>query len=270
MEALGVLFIVGIIFAVVISNSKQKQKMEATFGWLGGKLGGGYDIAKRRAWGNLANATVEYRFTTRGSGKSATYWTEIDAEVPPQYPLRLFIRKHGWADQGKIERGEMIDVIVDDRAFDDRFLVEAAPADIARMLLDPRERSYLLGLSETLWLEITTVKDGDRALLRLAIRTWIYDIGDATRGIEAMAAIAGRLRDAYSKVEEASETRDVGSPYRPMLDDGAARESADARLQEVARVDRIRTDRAAREQMVAVVIIVGFVLGCIFVLAASH
>lgn len=269
MEALGVLFLVGLVVAIVIGNSKHKQKMQMTFSWLGEKLGGGYDIEKRRAWGNVANATVEYRFATRGSGKSTTYWTEIDAEVPPQYPLRLFVRKHGWADQGKIDRGEMIDVIVGDRTFDDRFLVEAAPADVARMLLDQRERGYLVALSETLWLEITTVRDGDRALLRLAIRSWIYDISDAMRGVEAMAAIAGRLREAYSKVAQETETRDVGSPYRPMLDDGAAREAADARLQEVARVDHVRTLRAAREQLIAVVIIVAFVVLCIFVLAAA-
>jgi hypothetical protein len=235
-----------------------------TFSWLGEKLGGGYDAEQRRAWGEVANATVEYRLTTRGSGKSTTYWTEIDAEIPARYPLRMFVRKHGWLDQGKIDRGEMVDVIVGDLAFDQRFMVEAAPADVARLLLDPRERGYLLALSETLWLEITTVRDGERALLRLSIMSWIYDITDAMRGIEAMAAIAGRLREAYATVEQATEVKDVGSPYRPMLDDGAARVAADERLQEVARVDDVRTKRAAREQLVAVAIIMAFVMVCIF------
>jgi len=270
MEALGVLIIVGLIVGVVFANSRQKQKLQLTFSWMGDKLGGGYDAAKRRAWGELANAKVEFRFTTRGSGKSTTYWTEIDAEIPAKYPLRLFIRKHGWLDQGKIDRGEMVDVIVGDPEFDDHFLVEAAPADVARLLLDRRERAYLLALSDKLWLEVTSVHDGDRAMIRLAVRQWVYDVNDAMRGVEAMAAIAGRLRDAYVNVEQATEVRDVGTPYRPMLDDGAAREAADARLQEVARVDHIRTERAAREQVVAIVVIVVFVLIAIFAMAGSH
>lgn len=269
MEALGVLLLVGIFVAAAISSSRQKEKTEKLLRWLGENLHGGHDTKVKLAWGEVGGAKIWYRLTTRGSGKSTTYWTEVDVEVPSQYPLRFFLRKHGWLDQGKIERGEMVDVIVGEPLFDQAFLVEAAPADIARMLLDQRERTYLLGLADKLWFEITTHTVGTKAHLKLSIRSWVFDIGDAMHAIEAMAAIGGRLRDAYAASERAAEVKDVGSPYRPMLDDSSARAAADKRLAEVARVDKIRTNRAAREQLFAVALVVIFVVIAMVALLAK-
>ena len=260
MEALGVLLIVGVIIAASIASSRQREKIDKLLRWLGENLHGGHDTKVKLAWGEVGGAKVWYRLTTRGSGKNTTHWTEVDVEVPAQYPLRFFLRKHGWLDQGKIERGEMVDVIVGEPLFDQQFLVEAAPADIARLLLDQRERTYLMGLAQKLWFEITTHTVGTKTHLKLSIRSWVFDIADAMCAIEAMAAIGGRLREAYAASERAAEVKDVGSPYRPMLDDTSAREAADKRLAEVARVDRIRTHRAAREQMVAVMGVVLFVI----------
>jgi hypothetical protein len=269
MEALGILIIFGLVVAIVIGNKKQREKLAMTFGWMGEKLGGGKDVEKRIAWGEIGGAQIWFRMTTRGSGKSTTYWTEVDAEIPEKYPLRLFVRKHGWGDQGKIERGDMVDVVVGDPAFDDQFLVEAAPAEVARILLDPRERSYLLLLAQTLHFDINTMRTDDNAIIRLAVRQWIFDINDAMRACEAMAAIAGRVRDAYAAVERANEAKDTGSPYRPMLDDGAARVAADKRLAEVAHVDEVRTQRAARDQMITTVALLVIAIVAIFAFAAN-
>ena len=267
--ALGILFLVGVVVAIVIANRKQKEKLAMTFGWMGEKLGGGKDVEKRVAWGEIGGAQIGFRMTTRGSGKSTTYWTEVDAELPAKYPLRLFVRRHGWRDQTKIDRGEMVDVIVGDPEFDNRFLVEAAPAQIARILLDPRERSYLMQLEERLHFDIDTITVDGKAILRFAVRDWIYDINHAMRACEAMAAIAGRVRDAYAAVEREPETKDMGSPYRPMLDDAPARAAADARLAEVARIDKVRTERTAREQMVAVALLVVFAFVAIIAIAMT-
>src|SRR5579859_7204539 len=43
-----------------------------------------------------------------------------------------------------VERGRAIDLVLGDQAFDDSFLVEAAPADVARALLDQQTRTALL------------------------------------------------------------------------------------------------------------------------------
>ena len=240
--------------------SRQRQKTELLLKWLGEKLDGGHDTKVKLAWGEVGGAKVWYRLTTRGSGKSTTYWTEVDVEVPSQYPLRFFLRKHGWLDQGKIDRGEMVDVIVGDDAFDHRFLVEAAPAEVARILLDPRERSYLLQLADSQEFDIDTIRTDNKAVLRLSMHNWIFDINDAMRACEAMAAIAGRVRAAYAAVESATEVRDVGSPYRPQLDDTEARAAAEARLAEVARIDQLRTSRLAGQQTFAVAIVLLFLV----------
>jgi hypothetical protein len=271
MVFLGILVIAGLVVAVVVAHQKQKQKLAMTFGWMGEKLGGGKDLEKRTAWGQIGGADIWFRMTTRGSGKSTTYWTEVDAEIPSKYPLRLFIRKHGWGDSGKVERGDMVDVIVGDPVFDERFLVEAAPAEVARILLDPRERAYLLTLAQTLHFDINSMNtDAGDAIIRLAVRQWIYDINDAMRACEAMAAIAGRVRDAYAAVDRAGEAKDTGSPYRPMRDDGAARVAADSRLAEVARVDDIRTKRRAREQVITTVLLILFAIFAIVAIAAEN
>lgn len=270
MAALGILFIIGMVIAIVVGHKKQKQKLEMTLGWMGERLGGGKDIEGRRAWGEIGDAQIAFRLTTRGSGKSTTYWTEVDAELPDKYPLRLFVRKHGWGDSGKVERGEMVDVVVGDPAFDEQFLVEAAPAEIARILLDPRERSYLLSLAHRLHFDINTMHtDAGEPIIRLAVRQWIFDINDAMRACESMAAIAGRVRDAYAAVERELEAKDAGSPYRPMLDDTPAREAAERRLAEVARVDEVRTHRAARAQLVTTVALVVFAIVAMVAIAAS-
>lgn len=270
MTVITVLFVVGLLIAAGIGNTKQKEKLRVTFATLGNKLAGGHDAGTRTAWGEIGGAKVTFRFVVRGSGKHAQSWTEIEAEIPRRYPFRLFIRKHGWRDHGQIERGEMVDIQVGDRAFDDGFLVEAAPAAVARMLLDPRARSYLLSLSQTHWFELLTSHTGERAVLRLDLRSWVWDIPTAMRGIEAMAAIAGRLRGAYATVAAAAEVQTVGTPYRPMLDDRAAQTAADARLAEVARIDQIRTKRTANQQSLAVVLVLAFVFAAILAMAVGH
>lgn len=263
----GILGIVVCVIWIFAAGASQAKRVIEVLAAVASKLDRGrHDTKQRIATGEVDGVDVAFRYVVRGSGKHAQQWTEIEVAVPPQYPLRLFIRKHGWLDSGKIERGDMVDVVVGDRPFDDAFLVEAAPADVARILLDERERDYLLELAQRQWLEVTT----ERGEIRLSVRSWMVDLPDITRGIEAMVAIGGRLREAYATVARATPVEDAGTPYRPMLDDRAAKSAADARLEEVKRVDVVQTRRKAREQTVAVSIILVFVFLALMIVAASH
>ena len=268
MEVVAPVLLVGFFIWAIVASQNEKKKRLATLATLAKQLGG--TSTEYSVGGEVAGTEVKLHYETRGAGKSKTYWTEVDAEFPDKYPLAFFMQKHGWGDAGKIARGDMVDVIVGDAAFDRAFRVEAAPADVARVLLHDRARGYLLQLAEKLWFEITTVRTpGAKPQLRLAIRSWIVEPGDAMAAIEAIASIASRVRDAYSAVEVAAEHTEESSPYRPMLDDTRARNAADARLAEVRKVETIITERAARQQLVAIVIIVGFVLFAIVAMAAS-
>ena len=220
MEVVGVLFLVGFFAWAIVAGQNEKKERLATLATLGKQLGGGND--EMSVWGEIAGTRVVMRYTSRGSGKHKTSWTEADAEFPAKYPLAFFVQKHGWGDSSKIARGDMVDVIVGDRAFDQRFRVEAAPADVARVLLHDRARAYLTHLSDALWFEITTVADGERPVLRIAIRSWLTDPNTAMAAIETIASIASKVREAYVAVQDAADVVDQGSPYRPMLDDTRA------------------------------------------------
>jgi hypothetical protein len=250
--------------------SKERELRNILLRGLGTRFGGGVDENARRAFGQIAGANISFQFAVRGSGKHAQRWTEIDAEVPAKYPLAMLVRKHAWLDQGKIDRGEMVDVIVGDEAFDNRFLVEAAPADVARVLLDERARGYLMTVSEQRLVEITTQRpEGGDPVLRFACYGWIEDPTEASTAIEMITSITGRVRAAYAAVETAVEERDEGNPYRPMLDDTRAKRDADDRLEEVKRVDKIQTDRKARDQAFLVGFVIVAILVGIFLTAAG-
>jgi hypothetical protein len=247
-----VLMVVAGVALVVsrVSNSRKKARLAE----LGTLLGGGHD-ERSSAWGSALGAPARLRFVTRGSGRTSESWTEIDVELPAHYPFALHIRHHGWFDQGKIERGEMVDITVGDRAFDDAFLIEAAPADIVRQLLDARVRFQLATLPRFQLATTTTTV----SVLRLEILGWI-DIGVARSAIETLVAISTGVRQAYAQLEAAVKPLVTGAPFRPELDDRPAREAAAARQAEVDRIERLRSERPSSAMLVGVVIAVGVVI----------
>ena len=238
-----------------VYHSKQRAKRQTTLQELAKWLAGSSDTNSAR--GTLAGTPVTIAYVSRGSGSSRESWTEVDAELPAKYPLTLFIRPHAWRDAGKIERGEMVDVAVGDAAFDERFLVEAAPADVARMLFDDVTRRFLMDTK--VYVTVTT-ETGAKPYIRLAVRKWLDTLSEATPAIEVATSLARRVRNAYAELEAKTAPQETGSPYRPVLDDRGAREAADARQREVVDLDRIRAERAARERMVAILIVVAFVV----------
>ena len=127
-------------------------------------LGGSHDDDGAR--GTLDGAALEFRYTARGRGKYAVPWTEIDVAWPAAYPLELYVRRQRWSDKREIDRGAMVDVTLGDRAFDQQFLIEAAPAEIARALLDAPMRRVL---AAHVRVELTTERVADRPVVRLAI-----------------------------------------------------------------------------------------------------
>ena len=248
------------------SSAKAKAKRDLMLDELAQWMHGRAD-RQGFATGSLDGTKVRYEFTTRGSGSSTEYWTYIDAEVPP-YPLRMYVRRHGWRDQGKIDRGEMIDVQVGSEPFDNAFLVEAAPADVVARMFDHEAMQYLLG--ETAQLELTTEHGGPQPTLRLSLRKWITDVFEARAAVDCVVRIAKRVRDAYAEVEKQTAPRDVGSPYRPQLDDQPVRDAAEKRAAEIEHLDRVRTARISRTHFIGVMLFITFVFVLVVVIATSN
>lgn len=263
MAVVPILFFVGFAIFIAIAGTKQAKQRAAMLAELGKRLGGGSVQRELRAWGEIAGTAVRFDLVTRGSGKSSTRWTEVSAQFPETYPLLFFVRKQDRGSERAITRGELVDVVVGEPRFDRKFVVEAAPADVARVLLHERAREYLLALEATHWFEIKTV--GNQ--LSLEIQTWIETIEEAMAAVEAITSIASKVREAYVLVQQAAEVEDTGSPYRPMLDDTRARRAAEARLEEVRQLARLRIARETHQVTLAVVLVVGFVLFAIMAVA---
>ena len=90
-------------------------------------------------------------------------------------------------------------------AFDDAFLVEAAPADVAKLLIDHQAREFLASHKIV---ELTTVV----GVLRFAVRGWLDAMPAATVALDATSRIASRVLDAYAEAEHAVAPDETGSP----------------------------------------------------------
>lgn len=260
MEGVGVLAVVGFIglaiWAVMRGNQRRRTALEA----IASKLSGAADVKHANASGTLAGIPITLRYTTRGSGSNSESWTEIDAQPPAGYPLSLTLRAHGWFDGGKIERGDLVDVIVGDEAFDKRFLLEAAPADVVRHLFPPELRAYLMSRKH-LSLETTKVADAGTLVLRLSVRGWLEKPEDFTPALDQMAALAARVREAHATADQAvAPAEPGGAPYRPTLDAAPARDARAARAAEVAQLEAVKAGRAATSKLITWIFVIIFIV----------
>ena len=83
----------------------------------------------------------------------------------------------------------MVDVEIGDPAFDRAFLVEAAPAQIARILLDSSVRRLLASHHAV---SLTTESPGGRSVVRLSVRTWLSHDALAS-AIDVLPSFHGKL-----------------------------------------------------------------------------
>ena len=88
------------------------------------------------------------RYITVSGNKRGHGYTKASAPLPPgAAKFELHLKPERARDKELVERGEEVDVVVGEPVFDGAFVVEAAPADTARALLDAPTRSMLRALS---------------------------------------------------------------------------------------------------------------------------
>jgi hypothetical protein len=247
----GFALVGGLIWLIAASSGTAKAKRVAHLAVMAEHLGGQHD-SRGMAWGSKLGPKVTYELTTRGAGSSAEYWTHIHVEVPAAYPLALHVRRQTGRDHRVIERGEMVDVVIGDPPFDEAFLIEAAPADVVRVLLDSRIRN-VLDAHKNVDLD-TVTRDGARCI-SLGIQGWLEDLERVREPISAMAQLGGRVRDAFAQADANIETAPVGDPYRPIISDEPARAAQASREAEVEKVTAVRATREANAKAAAVVVL---------------
>ena len=261
----GLLF-AGLGLAAIAFNLRKGWRREDTLVRLAPALRGvaiGDEVC-----GHCDGAAICFRYVTRGSDSTRTRWTEIEVDVPRSYPFTLNVRRHEWSDRPRIQSGEMVDVIVGHRRFDDAFLVEGAPEDVVRHFFDPPLRRLLLDARGVV--ELTTHRAGDRAFVRLAIRGWVDDHDQAYALIEGVSQIPLRLRASYAAADREIPVAVDEGPYRQCSSSQPARDAAAARTYEVDRLLALRRRRGASTTGFTIAVVVALLSLGLFALAIAH
>ncbi len=216
--------------------------------------------------GNLDGKELAYRLTYHGAGKQRRPWTEVLVKIP-DVPFVLELREQSSSEISLRERGLAVDVVTGDPAFDDAFIVEAAPADVARHLLGADVRALLVGLQP-----VKVVTLALEHQLRIEKTGHIVEKELADRLIDAAVAL-GNVREAIAAADAALDASSgaAGGPFRAETDATAARAARAARADELIHLHGAQQRRATflKQTFFLVLGIVVFVLAAAVALQAA-
>ncbi|MGE0868720.1 MAG: hypothetical protein AB7P03_09165 [Kofleriaceae bacterium] len=219
----------------VIDHINRTDRCDEALAELARHLGGNHSVRQRRAWGIARGVNVETRYRIRDLEPGDPEWTEIDVELPKHYPFSLDVRRRSKAISETA-------IAIGDDAFAQELVVEAAPADVVRELLDAKVRSFLASYDH---FELFDVTANDRRVLRFAIQGWIVDAAEVRSAIDHIAEVAARFRDVYAAVAAQSAPAEGGSPYRPEVDASRIDAAQQAREREVAALRQSKTQEVS-------------------------
>ncbi len=176
---------------------------------------------RKRAFGLLGTVRgVPVRWDALGGGRGTPVHTMCSVSLvhPPRFLMDL--RLQTGDELAQVRAGRAVDVIVGDQAFDDAFIVEAAPSEVAKKLLDAEIRRMLLAMrpvrlgvaKDTLWLDVMGV---------------VGHVAIARSMLELVLALTRKLGEMPRAIAEERMTADArvapGAAYR-----GTTPESAGA------------------------------------------
>jgi hypothetical protein len=195
------------------------------------------DPASAQTAGHLDGFATQFRLTSRGSGSATMAWTEVEVSWP-RAEFSLELRRQSHEEERLRRRGLALTIEVGESAFDREYVVEAAPAEVARALLTPALRAELRAAGVA---EVTTPEPGR---FRLGCLGW----AEEPEAIGALLGLAARLAAgvsaAFSSVDEASEAAlAAGAPYRPQVPPEELARVRAARAAELDALDKIRRER---------------------------
>jgi len=189
----------------------------------------------------------------------------VKTDIPSALRFSLELRAQTSRERSLRDRGLAVDVVVGDPVFDEAFIVEGAPAEIIRELLNPELRQALLALRPV---EVTT----SAGTMVVASPGQIVDLVPARRLIAAAVAL-GRVRAASASADAALDEGGLrlGDPYRAEPDADAARAARAARDEELATLTRVREARKHHERLVAggILLVMVLVFACLAVLRSG-
>ena len=212
----GALVFAALVLAVATTN---RQRLETIIAAVKEVDAAGASSVRARQFGlNAVVRGVPVRWDVLGGGRGNPVHTVCMVSLPQAPRFLLELRKQTGEELEQVRAGRAVDVLVGDPAFDDAFIVEAAPADVAKKLLDADTRRMLLAMQPVrvgvakgaLWIDVIG------AVGHVAIAKSMLEL------VLALARKIGELPRALAEERMATEAREApGAAYR-----GATPESA--------------------------------------------
>ena len=209
-----------------------RQAMRQLFGEVGEILDRVTEHSTKSVGGIKDGRTVRALYRQRSE---EDYETRVDCDLPGR-PFALELRPQTMKEQERIFEGKTIDVQVCDPAFDACWVIEGAPADVVRRVLDDSVRRRF-GL---LFADSLTQPNSNTLRLRIDGKQPPQWMSEA---ILLLVTIANSIDRAYEEADrEASRRVEItGSPYR-----GEVRATGDARAQREREFEALRKVRLRR------------------------
>ena len=172
-----------IVGASIAARNARIRVVEDAFRSLGGEPG-------RVSWGvrgAVRGIVVHYR---PYSGKRQARRTICTVRLSIRRPaFEMDLRPETRWGRRDVEHGRAIDLALGDAQFDDSFLVEAAPAELARALLDPETRTAMLAFHPC---RLTVLGDE----LRFTKNELLGEFAEVRRVLELCTHVGSRHRVA--------------------------------------------------------------------------
>ncbi len=183
---------------------------------------------------------LDFRYQFLPGGRSNQRSTSFDIALPPEVPpFEMELRPQTRIELAHVEHGRAIDVELGDAQFDDAFIVEVAPGELAHELLEQRTRSTLLGL-----FPCKVAVSGGR--MHFQKTGYLEEPGEVRRVVELCTDLASRLGTMKARLAEKqleAIREDVSAGYR-----GASPEAVRALAAAPRGAEEIAALREAREK----------------------
>jgi hypothetical protein len=253
---LGVLFVIAsgaaIVGASLAARNARLRVVEEAFRSLGGE-------PKRELGsvvGSLHGLVVRFDPYTGNRNQRRTVCRVVLSIERPNFEMDLRPETR-WGIRD-VEQGRAIDLVLGDPQFDDSFIVEAAPAELARALIDPQTRTAMLTFHPC----GLTVSGNE---LRFTKSQTLGEFAEIRRVLELCTHVASRLESLPALLQEqrlAQAREGESAGYRgpsPAAIQALATSSQSAG--ELATLQRMRARRAVlRTVQAAVVLALGIVV----------
>jgi hypothetical protein len=250
-----------IVAASIAARDARLRVVEEAFRSLGGEP----RRTLRGIEGPVRGLPVRYSFT---SDRRQIWRTLCCADLSIERPaFEMDLRPETRWGARDVEHGRAIDLVLGDQAFDDSFLVEAAPADVARALLDPETRTALLTFHPC---RLTVARDE----LRFSKMAPLAEFAEVRRVLELCTHVRSRLQSLPALMQEerlarARESAPLAGYRGPSPQVLSALASSSESGEELAALQRIRARRTMlRSAQAAAVVALGIVAWML--LASGH